>query len=131
MTANWINGPTITEALEHYPELRALLTLRRASWVFRAIEHNAIEHNAIEHNDELVGIAGSRSRQQYTDAIFIFDRTRICAARVLDDAYGGGCVWRTESSDLAEVVHELLGLPEPGAPGAPSLVRLSGLLWTP
>jgi hypothetical protein len=29
-------------------------------------------------------------RQQYTNALFVFDRTNVSAARVLDDAYGGG-----------------------------------------
>jgi len=40
-------------------------------------------------------------------------------------------VWSKEGSDLQEVVYELLGLPEPGEPGAPSLVKRSRLLWTP
>lgn len=118
-----MTDPKITEAdaLSRYPELHALVTLRRGGWVFRPIADDA----------ELVGIAGSRSRRQFTDAIFVFDRTHVCAARVLDESYGGGCVWQKEGSDLREIVHELLGLPEPGKPGAPSLITRSGLLWTP
>jgi hypothetical protein len=112
---------TDEEALRLYPELQALVTARQAGWIFRAL-----------HDDgEAVGIAGSYSRQLYTDALFIFDRTNVNAARVLDDTYGGGCVWSKEGSDLQEVVHELLGLPELGQPGAPSLVKRSSMLWTP
>jgi hypothetical protein len=55
----------------------------------------------------------------------------VSAARVLDEEYGGGCVWKKKGGDLQEVVHDLLGLPEPGEPGAPSLVKWSSLLWTP
>ncbi|MEC3981609.1 hypothetical protein [Amycolatopsis sp. H20-H5] len=110
------------DALRRYPELRQLVTVREAGWVFRPIQDD---------DGELEGIAGSYSRDQYTDALFIFDRTNVSAARVLDDAYGGGCVWSKEGSDLQEVVYELLGLPEPGQPAAPHLVKRSSLLWTP
>jgi hypothetical protein len=110
------------EAVRRYPELQELVTVQAAGWVFRPIQ---------EDGGELEGIAGSFSRQQYTDAVFIFDRTNVSAARVLDDAYGSGCVWSKEGADLQEVVQELLGLPEPGEPGAPSLVKRSSLLWTP
>jgi hypothetical protein len=110
------------EALRRYPELQDLITAREAGWNFRPIQGD---------NGELEGVAGSYSRQQYTDAIFIFDRTNVSAARILDDLYGGGCVWSTESSDLQAVVHELLALPEPGQRLAPTLVKRSSLLWTP
>ncbi len=109
------------EAVRLYPELQALVTAKAAGWVFRGLVEN----------EQPVGIAGSYSRQQYTDAIFVFDRNNVSAARVLDESYGGGCVWSKEGSDLQEVVQELLGLPEPGEPGAPSLVKRSSLLWTP
>ena len=110
------------QAIRRYPELQDLVTARDAGWNFRPIQGE---------NGELEGIAGSYSRQQYTDAIFIYDRTTVSAARVLDDSYGGGCVWSTDGSDLQEVVHELLGLPEPGQRLAPTLVKRSSLLWTP
>lgn len=112
---------TEADALRLYPELRELATVRDAGWVFRPIHEG----------EELGGIAGSFSRRQYTDALFIFDRTNVSAARVLDDAYGGGCVWSRHGVDLQEVVHDLLGLPVPGSAGAPSLVKRSSLLWTP
>jgi hypothetical protein len=113
---------TETDAIRRFPELRELIAARDAGWAFRPF---------LDEVGTLEGIAGSFSRDQYTDAIFIWDRTNVSAARVLDDAYGGGCVWAKEGSDLQEVVHELLGLPEPGEPGAPSLVKRSRLLWTP
>ena len=110
------------DALRRYPELRQLASVRDAGWVFRPIQ---------DVDGPLTGIAGSFSRQHYTDAIFIFDRTNVSAARILDDAYGGGCVWSKKGADLQEVISDLLGLPEPGEPGAPSLVKRSRLLWTP
>jgi hypothetical protein len=110
------------DAVRRYPELQELATIREAGWIFRPIQDDG---------GELEGIAGSYSRQQYTDALLIFDRTNVSAARVLDDAYGGGCVWSKEGSDLQEVVRELLGLPEPDESGAPTLVKRSSLLWTP
>lgn len=115
---------TITEAdaVRRFPELNDLVRIRRAGWVFRLIDGA---------DDELVGVAGSYSRQQYTDALFIFDRTNVSAARVLDQGYGGGCVWKKESTDLQEVVQELLGLPEPGQRSAPQLVKRASLLWVP
>lgn len=115
---------TITrdEALRSYPQLRTLLELSpKSGWVFRYIDNES---------GEVVALAGSRSLQRYTDAIFIFDRHEVGAARVLDDAYGGGCVWKKEG-DLQEVIYELLALPEPGEPGAPVLAKSSSLLWTP
>ena len=78
------------DAVGRYPELQELVTIRVAGWVFRLIDDGS--------GGEVVGIAGSYSRQRYTDAIFIFDRTNVAAARVLDDAYGGGCVWKKEGS---------------------------------
>ncbi|MET1071082.1 MAG: hypothetical protein ABWY11_00400 [Umezawaea sp.] len=104
---------TERQALHLYPELRTLLAVRRAGWIFRELREGG----------DVVGIAGSLTRRQYTDAIFIFDRHDVAAARVLDDSHGGGCVWSRERSDLAEVVTELLGLPEPGGRGAPGLVK--------
>jgi hypothetical protein len=118
-----MNHPvTNADAIRLYPELQQLLSIREAGWVFRPIQ---------DEGGVLAGIAGSFSRQQYTDAIFIFDRSNVSAARVLDHAYGGGCVWSTNGSEIQEVIVELLGLPEPGLPGAPSLVKRSRLLWTP
>lgn len=118
-----MNQPiTNDDALRLYPELHQLLAVRQAGWIFRPIQ---------DEGGPLEGIAGSYSRQQYTDAILVFDRANVSAARVLDDAYGGGCVWSKEGADIQEVVHELLGLPEPNEPGAPALVKRSSLLWTP
>ncbi|HWO58688.1 MAG TPA: hypothetical protein VNO31_01435 [Umezawaea sp.] len=109
------------EAVRQYPELQTLVEARQSGWIFRILVENG----------QAVGIAGSLSRQQYTDAIFVVDRSNVSAARVLDDTHDGGCVWSEEGSDLQAVVTDLLGLPELGQSGAPSLVRRSGLLWTP
>lgn len=110
------------EAVQRFPELQSLVDVRQAGWNFRPI---------LDDNSSLVGISGSHSVQRYTDAIYIFDRTNVTAARVVADEYGGGCVWSKEGADLQEVVYDILGLPEPGAPGAPNLVKRSSLLWTP
>ena len=110
------------ESLRLYPELEPLIIAQRLGWTFRPI---------VSDSGELVGISGSYSVAQYTDALYIFDRTNATAARVLADEYGGGCVWSKEGSDLREVVYDILGLPEPGTPGAPYLIKRSSLLWTP
>ncbi len=116
-------GPiTEADAVRRFPELRELVAARDVGWIFRPV---------LEEAGALEGIVGSYSRQQYTDALFIFDRTNVSAARVLDSTYGGGCVWSRQGAALQEVVHDLLELPAPGTHGAPSLVTRSGLLWTP
>ena len=118
-----VNMPiTAADAIARYPELAALVPLNQAGWVFRII---------FDDDGEPGCHVGSRSLRQYTDAIVIYDRTHTSAARVLDDDYGGGCVWKTEGRDLREVVDDLLGLPEPDTPGAPHLVTSSSLLWSP
>lgn len=118
-----MNAPiTNFEAVRLYPELQHLADARENGWRFRNIQ---------EPGGPLEGISGSFSRQEFTDAIFVFDRTNVTAARVLAEEYGGGCVWSKEGGDLEEIVFELLGLPEPDAPRAPRLVKRSSLLWTP
>jgi len=112
----------IGEALRRFPELQGLVTVREAGWFFRAL---ANEHA------ELEGIVGSYNRAQYTDALWIYDRTKVIGVRVLDERYGGGTVWVKESGDLEEVVQELLALPEPGQRLAPHLVIATTKLWTP
>lgn len=113
---------TEDDAVRRYPQLQALVSVKRAGWTFRVIEDEA---------HRLSGIAGSFSRRQYTDALFIFDDTDVSGVRLLADDYGGGCVWKKSGVDLQEVVDDLLGLPEPGEHGAPTLVTKSRLLWTP
>lgn len=113
---------TEEEALRRFPELHALITIRRAGWSFRRLGNR--EH-------ELVGLVGSYSAWRYTDALWIYNRANVIGVRVLDEAYGGGVVWQKDTGTLSEIVHELLGLPEPGHRLAPTLVKRSSLLWVP
>lgn len=117
-------NPAITqeEALLRFPELRDLVTMTQTGWVFRV---------SLDGNGELECVMASRSVRQYTDALFIYDRHNITGTRLLDDAFGGGCVWLEHGTDLQEIVRDLVGLPEPGEPGAPTLVKRSSVLWTP
>ncbi|MFI9380583.1 hypothetical protein [Kutzneria sp. NPDC052558] len=117
-----IPAVSIEEALRRFPELQELITVREAGWHFRPIANQ---------HAELEGIVGSHSRQQYTDALWIYDRAKVIGVRVLDESYGGGTVWVKESGDLQEIVQELLALPEPGHRLAPHLVVVSCQLWTP
>jgi len=110
------------ETLRRYPELHELVTVREAGWFFRPI---------MSEHAELEGIVGSYSRAQYTDALWIYDRSKVIGIRVLDERYGGGTVWVKDSGDLQEVVQELLALPEPGQRLAPHLVIAPTQLWTP
>lgn len=112
---------THDQAVARYPELKHLATIRDAGWVFRVIEHDG----------ERSGLAASRTVRRYTDALFIYDRHLIQAARVLDQAYGGGCVWVKDGTDLEEIVFALLALPEPDTRLAPYLVRQAPQLITP
>jgi hypothetical protein len=110
------------EALRRFPELHALVTLRRAQWIFRLVGHP---------DTGLEGVVASYSRQRYTDALWIYDASTVVGVRVLDEDYGGGTVWKKDTGTLPEVVYELLGLPEPDDRLAPKLVKGSSLLWTP
>ena len=114
---------TEADAVRRFPELQHLVTARQAGWVFRPIPG--------EDTTELVGIVGSHTREKYTDALWVYGRTDVVGVRVLDEEWGGGCVWKVEFTDLQEAVMELLALPEPGERLAPSRVLSSSLLWTP
>jgi hypothetical protein len=110
---------TREDALKLFPELEALTTMEQAGWVFRM---------SFDAEGEPECLMASRTVQRYTDALFILDQHNVTGSRLLDDAFGGGCVWIKHGADLQEVVHELLGLPEPGDPGAPRLVLRSSVL---
>lgn len=109
---------TSTDAARRNPELGALLALRDDGWAFRPIPSTS---------GGLAGIAASRVRHQYTDALIITGGS-VSAARVDDD---GGCVWYRGGNDVLGTIRELRELPEPGSPGAPTLVRYSQTLWLP
>jgi hypothetical protein len=113
---------TEADALQRFPELEALVTMREAGWVFRLIYDDDGQPGCL---------VGSYTRRQYTDAIVIHDQHNVSAARILDDHYGGGCVWKTENNGLQETVYELLALPEPDTRGAPNLVKAASMIWTP
>ena len=117
-----ITAISIEETLRRFPELQELVTVREAGWHFRPITDDEYK---------LEGIVGSYNRAQYTDALWIYDRSKVIGIRVLDDSYGGGTVWLKDSGDLQEVVQELRALPEPGQRLAPHLVIASTRLWTP
>ncbi|MCP2257232.1 hypothetical protein LX15_000917 [Streptoalloteichus tenebrarius] len=59
---------TITEAdaVRQYPELARLMDIRDAGWVFRPL---------VDQHHELMGLVGSSSACQYTDAISIAARS--------------------------------------------------------
>ncbi|UVS78987.1 hypothetical protein [Actinokineospora sp. UTMC 2448] len=109
----------MNDSVRRYPELAELVRLKDAGWVFRPLRDG---------RGELAGLVGTRCRQDFTDALFVFDRGHFVGARVLD---GDGCVWLKDGGDLAEIARDLSALPEPDAPGAPRLVRRPSLLWTP
>ncbi|WP_436493199.1 hypothetical protein [Actinokineospora sp. HUAS TT18] len=110
------------DALRRFPELAELVAIRDAGWNFHLLRNE---------DGSLLGLAASYSQQQYTDAVFVFDRSRVVANRILADDYGGGMVWFKDGNDIQEVVRDLRALPPPGAPGAPSLVIRSSSLWKP
>jgi hypothetical protein len=113
---------TEEQALRRFPELHALMDVRRAGWTFRLIG---------DREKGVEGIVASYSQKQYTDALWIYDASTVIGVRILDDKVGGGTVWSKQNGTLPEVVLELLGLPEPDDRLAPKLVKGSSLLWTP
>lgn len=113
---------TEEEALRRFPELHALMDVRRAGWKFRLVG---------DRSKGLVGIVGSYTQKRYTDALWIYDTSTVIGVRILDEAYGGGTVWTKDDGTLPEVVMELLGLPDPDDRLAPKLVKGSSALWTP
>lgn len=113
---------TEADALREFPELSALLAIREAGWNFYHLRNP---------DGSLLAVAASRSQQRYTDALLIYDRTHVVANRLLDPEFGGGVVWFKDGGGLREVVTDLVALPAPGEPGAPSLVIRSSQFWTP
>jgi hypothetical protein len=113
---------TEEQALRRFPHLHAVVTLHQAKWTFRLIGHP---------DTGLEGVVASYSRQRYTDALWIYDASTVIGVRILDESYGGGMVWKKDTGTLPEVVHELLGLPEPDHRLAPTLVKGSTALWLP
>ncbi|GAA2961685.1 hypothetical protein [Actinokineospora diospyrosa] len=108
---------TQDEALRRFPELSALVALRERQWRFHLLTEN----------DELVGVAATHTEERFTDAVFVFDRHHVLANRLVAE----GVVWMKDGTDLVEVVSDLLDLPVPGEPGAPTLVIRSSSLWIP
>ena len=106
-------------ALAEFPELRRLIDLREAGWVFLPGFEDG----------ELIEVHGVRTWPGgWADGIRVRYTTDAAALRVDHD---GGVVWQREGT-LCEVADGLLALPPPSAPGAPRLVKATGpLVWTP
>lgn len=119
------SGQAITEAdaLACYPELHHVVTIREAGWRFQQL--------SVDEDSALVCYF---NWPHYIDAVWIFDRHHCLGIRSVDDAPGapGGTVWLYEGS-LADVIQEVLTLPAPDEPQAPSLILSGGFrsLWTP
>jgi hypothetical protein len=108
---------TEEDAVCRYPELARLIALRDTGWTFRVWVENGCT----------IGIVGSRSAREFTDALFIAGRHDVRAVRLLADAPGvrGGIVW-DYSGSLADTVDELVALPTPGERLAPRLIIARG-----
>lgn len=114
---------TQEQALQRFPELQALIDVRNAGWTFRLIGNR---------ETGLEGVVATYHQKQYTDALWIYDASTVIGIRVLDETYGGGTVWSKDDGTLPEVVHELLGLPDPDSRLAPRLVKgTTSVRWTP
>ncbi|MBP2472595.1 hypothetical protein JOF53_001467 [Crossiella equi] len=101
------------EAAGQDPELVVLAALRDAGWNFRPWVEG----------QQTLGIVGSFSDKDFTDAVFIADRHDVRAVRLLADTPGskGGVVW-DYTGTLTDAVSELLALPAPRTRLAPQLV---------
>ncbi len=106
-------------ALAAFPQLRGLIDLREAGWVFLPGFEDG----------EITKVRGVRTWPDgAADAIGVRYTTDAAALRTDHD---GGIVWQREGN-LVEVVNGLLTLPPPSAPGAPRLVTATHpLVWIP
>jgi len=105
-------------ALAEFPELRRLMDLRDAGWVFMTIVNDG----------EIIEVRGVHTWPEgWADAILVRYVTDAAALRCDDTA---GIVWQRDGG-LVEVVDALLALPPPSDPNAPRLVRgAAPKLWT-
>ncbi|MDQ3989291.1 MAG: hypothetical protein M3291_08865 [Actinomycetota bacterium] len=104
-------------ALAAFPELRWLLDLREAGWVFLPGFSGG----------ELIEVRGVRTWPGgWADGMRVRYTTDAAALRIDQD---GGVVWQREGT-LCEVADGLLTLPPPSAPDAPRLVIATGpMVW--
>ncbi|GAB2870846.1 hypothetical protein [Lentzea nigeriaca] len=121
-----MNPLTDAQAVKLFPSLQHLILIREAGWKFLPVK------NPGDPDAELDGAriwpAGWR------DCIRVRDETDALGLRIrvpADKHTAPSIVWE-RGGTLAEVVHELLTLPSPGAPLAPTLViGAVPKLWTP
>jgi hypothetical protein len=117
-----MNQPITAEyVLGYFPELHELVTRRPGSWTFRA---------TFDGDGGLKSVVLNRLAGDYTDTFFVVDK-HIVAMRILTDDEHGGCVWSKQGADMKKIAAELVALPEPGEPGAPTEVLKTDLLWSP
>lgn len=109
-------------ALAAFPELRCLVDLPTAGWMFLP---------KTDRGGELVELRGVRvwPGTGSADAVLVCYVTDAAALRTDAD---GGVVWQIDGG-LIEVLDALLTLPPPGVAGAPRLVhgRSPSGLWLP
>lgn len=118
-----MNQPITTEyVLGYFPDLHELVTRRSASWTFRA---------TFDDNGGLKSVVLNRLTDEYIDSFFVIDKDHVIATRILTDEEHGGCVWSRQGADMKEIAAELVALPEPGEPDAPTKILKTNLLWSP
>ena len=101
------------EALAEFPELRRLIDLRTAGWVFLTSSVDG----------EMTEVRGVRMwPQAWADALRVRYTSDAVAVRC---DHSGAITWRAEGT-LTEVVDGLISLPTPGDRLAPRLA-----IWTP
>jgi hypothetical protein len=121
-----MNPLTDAEAVRLFPSLQNLILIREAGWRFLPIDDPG-DPNA-ELDAARIWPCGWRDCvriREETDALGL--RIRVPA----DQHTAPAIVWE-RSGTLAEVVHQLLALPAPGARLAPTLaIGTAPKLWTP
>ncbi|AHH98194.1 hypothetical protein [Kutzneria albida] len=111
---------TDAASIRAFPELAGLMAIRDHNWVFQRV---------LDDEGHLTQLDGFRCWPTATDAIRIHSATDVIGLRILSGE--NGIVW-TRTGALTDVIAELIELPAPDAPNAPTLVRASApLLWTP
>lgn len=117
-----MNQPITAEyVLGYFPELHELVTRRPGSWTFRA---------TFDGEGGLKSVVLNRLTDEYTDTFFVVGGC-VVAMRILAGEEHGGCVWSKQGANMTEIAAELVALPEPGEPGAPTKILKNDLLWSP
>ncbi|MGW1680646.1 hypothetical protein [Saccharopolyspora sp. NPDC002376] len=111
---------SVNEALELYPELAIIVGLHTL-WTFWTLT------DAFGRPEWVVGVL---SWPEHSDALWIANRQKALAVRLLVAMPDSGAVWQS-SGTLTTTIDALRDLPAPDEPDAPKKILKPGPFWPP